>query len=49
MSPSQHKQDTLSVSAVLSAVSAAGHANVERTGQKMGWEFLKFNCVLDIY
>lgn len=49
VSPSQHKQDTLSVSSVLSAVSAAGHEDEEGTGQKTGWEFLKRNSVLDIY
>lgn len=49
MSPSQHKQDTLSVSAVLSAVSAAGHEDVEVTSQKNGWESFKFYYVLDAY
>lgn len=49
MSPSQHKQDNLSVSSVLSAVSAVGHEDVEGTGQKTGWEFLKCNSVLNFY
>lgn len=40
MPRSQHKQDTLSVPAVLGAISATGHEDVKGTGQKISWESL---------
>lgn len=46
---SQHKQDTLSVPAVLGAVSAAGHEDVKGTGKKNLLGIPKLDCLLNIY